>query len=105
MKKLPTWGGRSEFEYEGSVATGTTIYYGSNSSMVVSADHYSALLQRFRDQVPNIGTSRDQAPKGSVGDWLQQNVTLTAIASYVGAILIEEGYATKGDKKATINFF
>jgi hypothetical protein len=28
-----------------------------------------------------------------------------AIASYVGVILIDEGYATKGDKKVTIIFF
>jgi hypothetical protein len=95
MKKLSTWAGRSEFEYDESVATGTTIYYGSNSSTLVSADQYSALLQRFIGQAPNIGTSRDQAPKGSMGDWLQQNATRTAIALYVGVILIDDEYATK----------
>ena len=104
MKKLPTWAGRSEFEYEGSVATGTTIYYGSCSSTRVSVNQYSALLQHFKAQSPNIGTSRDQAPMGSVGAWLQKNVTPTAIASYVGAILIHEGYATKGYESATIKF-
>jgi hypothetical protein len=40
-----------------------------------------------------------------MGDWLQQNGTRMAIASYVGVILIDEGYATKGNKKGTINFF
>jgi len=104
MKKLSTWAGRSEFEYEGSVATGTTIYYGSSSSITVTANQYSALIQQYKDQAPNIGTSRDRAPEGSVGDWLQKHVTLTAIASYVGAILIDEGYAIKGNKKATIKF-
>ena len=43
----------------------------------------------------NIGTSRDSAPKGSIGEWLQANVTKTAIASYVGPILINEGFAEK----------
>ncbi|MDO8873682.1 MAG: hypothetical protein Q7V05_13280 [Methanoregula sp.] len=104
MKKLPTWAGRSEFEYEGSIATGTTIYYGSGSSTVVSASQYSALLQHFKGQSPNIGTSRDRAPEGSVGAWLQKNITRTAIASYVGAILIHEGYATKGYESPTIKF-
>ena len=42
--------------------------------------------------------------EGSVGEWLQNNVTKTAIASYVGAILIHEGYAVKG-KGAEIEFY
>jgi len=33
-----------------------------------------------------------------LGDWLQNNVTPTAVASHVGSILIEEGYAKKGIK-------
>ena len=104
MKKLATWAGRSEFTYEGSVTTGTTIHYGSNFSTTVSANKYAALLKRFKGLEVNIGTSRDRAPEDSVGDWLQKNVTLTAIASYVGAILIDEGYAKKGVQKATIKF-
>ena len=104
MQKLPTWAGKSEFEYEGSIATGTKIYYGSGFSTSVSATQYSALLQHFKGQSPNIGTSRDKAPIGSVGAWLQKNVTPVAIASYVGAIFIHEGYATKGHKSATIKF-
>jgi hypothetical protein len=102
MKKLSTWAGRSEFEYEGSVVMGTTIFYGSGFSTVVSANQYSALLQHFKEQSPNIGTSRDRAPEGSVGAWLQKNVTPTAIASYVGAILVHEGYASRVD--STIKF-
>ncbi len=95
MKKLPTWAGRSEFEYEGSIVTGTAIFYGSGFSTGVSADQYAALLLHFKGQSPNIGTSRDRAPDGSVGAWLQKNVTPTAIASYVGAILVHEGYASR----------
>ncbi len=86
MKKLPTWAGRSEFEYDGSIATGTTINYGSGFSATVSASQYAALLQHFKGQSPNIGTSRDQAPAGSVGAWLQKNVTPTA-ALHVKSIL------------------
>jgi hypothetical protein len=102
MKTLPTWAGRSEFEYDGSIATGTTINYGSGFSTTVSASQYAALLQHFKGQSPNIGTSRDRAPAGSVGAWLQRNVTPTAIASYVGAILVHEGYAVRAG--STIKF-
>lgn len=104
MKTLPTWAGRSEFKYDGSIESGTTIYYGSGFSIRISASQYSAILQNFKGKTVNIGTSRDRAPLGSVGDWLQKNVTPTATASYVGAILIEEGYAIKGCRPATIEF-
>ncbi len=49
-------------------------------------------------KIVNIGTSRNKAPLGSIGNWLQNNVTKTAIASYVGPILTEEGYARKVGK-------
>jgi hypothetical protein len=42
-----------------------------------------------------MGTSRDNPPTGSVGAWLQENVTKTAIASYVGPILLSEGLASR----------
>jgi hypothetical protein len=51
-----------------------------------------------------IGTSRDAQPDGSVGDWLKANVSKTALTSYVGPILIEEGYAAVGDESDQIMF-
>jgi len=99
---LSTWAGRSEFEYDGSVSSGTTIYYGTGFLTRVSKEQYSALLQYFRGQTVNIGTSRDRAPEGSIGAWLQKYVTPVAIASYVGAILIYEGYASKSYERAMI---
>jgi hypothetical protein len=53
------------------------------------------MINFFSGNVVDIGTSRDIAPKGSLGEWLQENVTKTAIASYVGPILIKEGFAEK----------
>ena len=47
------------------------------------------------EAIPWIGTSRTDPPRNSVGEWLQLNVTRTALASYVGPILITEGYAEK----------
>jgi hypothetical protein len=106
MLTLPTWAGRSSFSYTGSVRHGTKITYGTGSSMTISADQYAALLNHFRGRTVNIGTSRTHRHPGSVGDWLRENVTKVAVASYVGAILIEEGYAEKvRDGEPEIRFF
>jgi hypothetical protein len=95
-KRLPTWAGLSSFEYTGSVATGTEIWYGLKPNLKrVSAAQYTALLAHFRGSVVGIGTSRTDPTPGSVGEWLQANVTKTAVASYVGPILLEEGYAER----------
>jgi hypothetical protein len=85
---------------------GTRIVYGSGFSVTISADQYAALLNHFRGRIVNIGTSRTDRPPGSVGEWLQDNVTKVAVASYVGPILIEEGYAEKvRDGEPEIRFF
>lgn len=103
MIKLNTWADRSDFKYEGSISKGTTIYFGAGNCVEVPSTKYQELLNHFRGLSVNIGTSRN-APIGSVGAWLQENVTKTAIASYVGAILIKEGIAEKGSKTSIIKF-
>ena len=94
-QQLRTWAGRSKFEYEGSVAQGTRIRYGKGWEVYVSREQYQALLRHFQGVETDMGTSRDTAPTGSVGVWLQENVTKSAIASYVGPILLHEGYAQR----------
>ena len=95
-KTLETWAGKSQFGYEGSVAEDTRIFYGKKPySVSVSAEQYQALLSHFKGNVVDMGTSRDAAPANSVGAWLQENVTKSAIASYVGPILVDEGYAER----------
>ena len=104
--RLKTWSGRSEFTYEGSIETGIVITYGSESACQrLSKAQLSALLERFRGSTVNIGTSRDTAPTNSLGKWLQENVTPTAIASYVGPMLIDQGWAKKGPGRARITIF
>lgn len=97
-KELKTWAGKSTFVYDGEPLTnGTRIHYGSGYqfSVSISASQYSALIHHFsKNRVP-IGTSRDNPPINSVGKWLQDNVTKTATASYVGPILIEHRLAAK----------
>lgn len=62
------------------------------------------MLNYFRGHTVDIGTSRNTPPESSVGGWLQVNITQTAMASYVGAILIYEGYAIRADKWPKIKF-
>lgn len=97
MATLPTWAGRSKFRYEGSVKEGVRIKYGKGFSFTqhITAQEFRDLLTNFRGRKINIGTSRTAPPPGSVGQWLKANVTKTAIASYVGPILVKENYASK----------
>jgi hypothetical protein len=104
MQILRTWGRRSEFGYSGSVATGTEIHYGKDSHRLISRDQYAALLARFQGRKVDIGASRGHPPAGSLGAWLQQNVTRSAIATYVGPILLHEGYAERGVERSQIVF-
>lgn len=94
---MKTWAGRgADFSYTGSVAQGTEITYGSNKNRArVTAEQYRALIQHFKGNTVEIGTSHDNPPGGSVGKWIQENVTKTQISSYVGPILISEGYALR----------
>lgn len=103
-KTLPTWDNRSEFEYDGSVSEGTSLYYGTEQESYISSGQYSALLQHFQGRTVKCGTSRTNPPRDSVGEWLQKNVQDRSLASYVCAILIAEGYATKGKVRWTISF-
>jgi len=100
-KELATWAGGSCFEYDGCVKVGTAIHFGKCGKWKqrVTAEQYARLLGHFRGRTVDIGTSRDNRPEGSVGEWLQKYVCETAIASYVGAILVEEGYARRDGSK------
>lgn len=91
---MKTWGMRSNFDYQGTVLTGTTITYGKNRKIHVSAEQYAALRNTFLNRAVPIGASRTSADADSIGAWLQANITPVAIASYVGPILLE-GYAER----------
>jgi ribosomal protein S27E len=94
-----TWGGRSSFDYSGSVETGTEIIFGTGGwKASISAQEYNALRRHFIGRIINIGTSRTEPPKGSLGKWLKANVTQAAIACYVGPILVIEGRAKRVGK-------
>jgi hypothetical protein len=94
-KTLRTWAGRSTFKYSGCVRDGTTIIYGKGHRIRLTAEQYRALINHFQGLTVQAGTSRTDPPRDSVGKWLQENVTRTAIASYVCPILIEKGFAER----------
>jgi hypothetical protein len=102
---METWQGRGEFSYTGSVQEGVQITYGKGWKVSVSAKDFARLLEHFAGKTVQMGTSRTNPQPGSVGEWLQANVTKTAIASYVGPILIHEQYAQRVHDTASIRFF
>ena len=91
MKKYKTAGGRSEFSYEGSIKSGTKIYFGREATIEISPVKWEELIESYKGKTVPLGTSRTE-PSG-LGQWLHENVTRVAIASYVGRILEVEGYA------------
>jgi hypothetical protein len=105
-KVLPTWDRAGEnFAYTGSVTDGTTIQYGEDFKWTakISAVDYARILQRFSGRQVQIGTSKDTPPVGSVGEWVKANVNRSGLMSYIGPILIEEGFAVK-PKRGWIRF-
>jgi hypothetical protein len=105
-KFCKTWGGGEElFHYSGSVKTGTVVAYGDGCRFraTITAAQYAAILAQFSGKDLSIGTSIDKPPSGSVGEWVKANVNRSGLMSYIGAILMLEGYATK-PKRGRIRF-
>lgn len=92
---IATWGGRSTFEYNGSVETGTEIFFGENKQTTITTQQWQLLRNHFLGRIVEIGTSRDNPPPGSMGEWSLQNIHNQALMSYVGVILVREFYAIR----------
>lgn len=103
MITLKTTARGVQFSYEKTADGDVHIEFGRGRKVTVSAEDLQRLIQHFRGRQAQLGTSRDRPPAGSVGEWLQQNVTPTAIASYIGPILAREGHATWVDD-STLQF-
>jgi hypothetical protein len=90
---------KRRFVYVGSVATGVRVIFRS-SVMRVSAGFFWALLGRFAGYSVKGGFSQTKATRGGLGEWVAQYSRLlneTALtprhASFVAAVLVNEGYA------------
>ncbi len=92
---IDTWGGRSEFDYTGSTTNGTRITYGAGNEIEVTAEQYETLINYFHERTVLVTPERTNPAQESLEEWLHDNVTQTAIASYVAPILILEGIATR----------
>lgn len=92
---MDTWGRKSTFSYTGNVKSGTQITFGKGWKTFVSARDYEMLLKHFKGRRVRCGTIRTGPPRGSLGEWILENVTKNNIACYVGAILVHENYAVK----------
>ena len=92
---IQTWANQSTFEYIGCVATGTEILFGTGNSRMITSQQWQNLRTNFLGQIVEIGTSRDNPPAGSMGEWFYRNVYDQALMSYVGVILVREGFAIR----------
>lgn len=94
-KKMKTLARDAEFEYSGSVVKGLTLVVGDGYTHKVSSEVLSALTKHFFGMEVDLGTSRTDPPEGSIGEWLIGSSSIN-LASYIGPVLVEEGFADTG---------
>ena len=83
MKTLPTWSQRSTFSYAGFREYRHHDFLWIGLPRLCHHWTVLSLLEQFRGMTVDVWASRTGPPARSVGEWLQANVTKTAIASYV----------------------
>ncbi len=93
MKQLQTIPKNKPYKYEGSLAEGITLYFGTGRKETVDQKKCKQLIDHFKGQTILVGRSFNNPPPDSLGEWLIEHVSKRAIASYVAPILVEEGYA------------
>jgi hypothetical protein len=90
---------RTQFRYEGTVASGVTLL--QKSKPLIEAAFFTAALEAFRGRDVKGGFKEDDPPRGGFGEWVQSNSKsingrhLTPRhASFVAAILCHEAGVT-----------
>lgn len=90
------------FQYEGSLANGLHFWVGAAKAHdFVSAELLERLVGHFRAQTGPVavGASRNKPPAGSLGAWLIEHRGGRQLASYVAAVLVEQGHAVLAGKQ------
>jgi hypothetical protein len=100
LVELKTLARGASFRYE-VIKDGIKIMYGNSYSIIVHKEILQMLLENFSNKtVPIEATSTiSDLNEGSLGHWLNKHLNGPVITSYVGAILVNEGYAEHYDKK------
>lgn len=114
MKTLKTWAGRSDFQYAGSVASGTSFQWHDHSAKSgwskpwpITPGQYRELLSCFSGQEVRVGGTYASAPRpGTLEAWLRSRSFQwgSYATSYICSILIAEGYARHSAKIGYIKF-
>lgn len=95
MHDMKTIVKQKPFKYKSLTNGDKEIYIGKSNTLVkISKEQYTKLLATFKGQTVTIGASRTNPPKDSLGEWLMNNVTKTAVASYIVPILLIENHAS-----------
>jgi hypothetical protein len=92
---MKMWNEKGQFDYDGCVQVGTTINYGDNESVHVTAENYMALRSVYIGRVVEVGTSYSNPEVDSLGKWFFTHLNEKGIMAYVGVILVREGYAIR----------
>jgi hypothetical protein len=110
MITLPTWGGKSEFQYSGSVKQGTQISWkdkakpgGFSRPLFVSPAQYQSLRSTFSGKEVPLGNYRDPA-QGTLEAWLKKQPDQwgVGLARHLGKILVVERYAEPSSRRGRI---
>ena len=103
-KVVRTFGGGADFRYRGTTDTGTVIRYSKDElELVLTQADYLRIWERFRGREVKVGTSQSP-PQDSLGAFLIREITHVGAASYVGRLLLEDGYAWK-PRRGWISFY
>jgi hypothetical protein len=107
---LKTWGGKSEFQFNGSVQEGTWIRWNDNAKPdgfskeeLVKPEQYQSSLATFAGQELALGNYRNPAPR-TLEAWLKEQKWGGGLARHLGTILVEEGYANQAAQRGRISF-
>jgi hypothetical protein len=89
--RLPTFGGRTTFSAELYSNGDIRLRYGAHGTKLVEREVFEKISDQFEGTA--IHLTSQSGP--SLNAWLLEHFSRTRLASYVGAVLIQQGYAVR----------
>ena len=100
---ITSWNGQIPFYYKGDIQHGTVIIIpGIDIDYHITTEMYESMAQKFSGRTVKIGDFSEDPGKGSVEHWFQEKYGGLGLMNFIGAILIEQGGATR--KKNSLVF-